>query len=123
MNMQTPKHSELKPCPFCGGKAEHNDGGNSVYGRFWWVVGCNNCQIFFRDQEKWDHSNGSKLLGEPKECFAVWNTRAVNNYAKLVGALDNLRIAYRAEFSARGLDPDECELLYAAQDALAEAQA
>ena len=71
---------ELKPCPFCGGKAKHNNGGNSTFGRFWWAVWCDTCQVEMRDLEVWDQS--PERLGmlhpdyPPKECFTRWNTRA-----------------------------------------------
>lgn len=66
---------ELKPCPFCGGTAKHNDGGNSVYGLFWYAVWCEECQIEMRDRERW--AEGAKLdpAYPPKECFARWNSR------------------------------------------------
>lgn len=66
----TPK---LKPCPFCGGEAKHNDGGNSVYGRFWWRVGCTECSVILADREEWD---GSHLRYPPMECVDRWNKRA-----------------------------------------------
>jgi hypothetical protein len=65
---------ELKPCPFCGGDAKHNDGGNSTYGRFWWAVGCPECDVVLRDREVWGAN--SQLVLPAKECFARWNTRA-----------------------------------------------
>ena len=70
---------ELKPCAFCGAKAKHNDGGNSVYGRFWWAVGCSDCDVVFRDREEWHEFDGpmsGRLKFEAKECFDRWNTRA-----------------------------------------------
>lgn len=68
---------ELKPCPFCGGKPSHNEGGNSRYGRFWWRVGCVNCGVFFNDEEKWDANSPGNLDPEchQKQCFDTWNTR------------------------------------------------
>lgn len=69
---------ELKPCPFCGGEAKHNEGGNSVYGRFWWSVGCSSCGVVMHDREVWK-KDGSCILDEnypPKECMNRWNTRA-----------------------------------------------
>lgn len=74
--------SELKPCPFCGGDAKHNDGGNSVYGRFWWKVWCDDCQIQLADQEIWTEDHKLKL--PPKECFERWNTRAAPDVPELV---------------------------------------
>ena len=71
-------NAELKPCPFCGGEASHNDGGNSVYGRLWWSVWCNMCQFEVRDREVWDPVKKGYLDAShpPKECFTTWNTRA-----------------------------------------------
>lgn len=68
----------LKPCPFCGGDAKHNDGGNSTYGRFWWAVWCDECEIEVRDRERWhpfDSENAGKLALPAKECFERWNRR------------------------------------------------
>ena len=65
---------ELKPCPFCGGAAKHNDGGSSIFGRFWWAVGCTECDVVFRDREVWDENMRLKL--PPMECFERWNRRA-----------------------------------------------
>lgn len=72
---------ELKACPFCGGNAEHNGGGNSVYGRFWWAVGCTSCDISMHDQEVWDKAGSSKLDKDypPQECFSRWNTRPIED--------------------------------------------
>lgn len=70
---------DLKPCPFCGGEAKHNDGGNSVYGRLWWAVWCEECQIEMRDKEVWHEWSGpdaGKLKSQPMECFESWNRRA-----------------------------------------------
>jgi len=67
---------ELKPCPFCGGKAElterHNEG-YSVYGRFWYTVECIECGTRFFDREEFD-SDG-KLKFPAKECISKWNIR------------------------------------------------
>lgn len=71
--------SELKPCPFCGGEAKHNDGGNSTYGRFWWAVWCDECQIEVRDREVWKREEDRTILAlPPKECFERWNRRALS---------------------------------------------
>jgi len=69
---------ELKPCPFCGGEASHNGGGGSVFGRFWWTVGCKACDVWFADPEVWSNTGHGMLnpAYPPKHCFAAWNTRA-----------------------------------------------
>lgn len=72
------KTPELKPCPFCGGEASHNDGGNSVYGRLWWSVWCEPCGVVMNDEERWHDWSGpdaGKLKSHPMECFEAWNNR------------------------------------------------
>ena len=68
----------IKECPFCGGMAQHNGGGNSVFGRLWWAVWCNECKFEFRDREVWDADNPGMLdpLVLPMECFEKWNRRS-----------------------------------------------
>lgn len=90
--------TELKPCPFCGEMPTTNGGGNSVYGRFWWAVGCNPCGVYFNDDEKWDPDNQGKLHPDshPKECFEVWNTRAAPMVKPLVWLGGGCR--YHTEF-------------------------
>lgn len=74
--------AELKPCPFCGGEAKHNDGGNSVFGRLWWAVGCVECDVVFRDREVWkDEGDRHVLALPPKECFERWNVRAPHHHS------------------------------------------
>ena len=93
---------ELKPCPFCGGEASHNDGGNSVYGRYWWVVGCKNCDVTFADKEVWSKTDHGMLdpAYPPKHCFTAWNTRA--EVDALVAGAQCLRDAQRAYMADRG---------------------
>lgn len=72
------KCNELKPCPFCGGVAKHNHGGNSVYGRLWWSVYCDECGHYICDREEW--LKDQPMLDPdypPKECFKRWNTRPI----------------------------------------------
>jgi len=71
--------SDLKPCPFCGSEASHNDGGGSVFGRFWWTVGCKTCDVWLSDKEVWSQTDHGMLdpAYPPKHCFAAWNTRAL----------------------------------------------
>jgi hypothetical protein len=69
----------LKPCPFCGNPPQHNDGGNSTYGRLWWSVWCNECEVHMSDREKFDFTRPegqSQLVYPAKECFERWNRRA-----------------------------------------------
>jgi len=69
----------LKPCPFCGLEAQHNNGGGSTYGRLWWHVGCPKCDVYFYDREVWIKGE-SKLdpAYPPEECFARWNRRVAD---------------------------------------------
>jgi hypothetical protein len=65
----------LEPCPFCGGEAKYGDGGNTTYGRFFWVVWCEECQFEMRDRVQWD--DDYKLVLPAKECFDRWNRRSL----------------------------------------------
>ena len=78
---------DLLPCPFCGGEATHNDGGNSTYGRLWWCVGCENCDVWFADEEVWSKTKHGMLdpAYPPKHCFKVWNTRTYD----FIGIMDD----------------------------------
>ncbi len=67
----------IKPCPFCGKPAKDNDGGNSVFGRMWWRVGCADCDVTFADREQWD--NTKHLVLPPMECFERWNSRPIED--------------------------------------------
>lgn len=72
----------LLPCPFCGGEPKHNDGGNSTYGRFWWSVWCDECEIQMSDREVWSHEADRSVLALPaKECFERWNRRPTEGAA------------------------------------------
>lgn len=72
----TQTHTPL-PCPFCGGEAKHSDGGNSVYGRLWHVVWCDECQVEMRDREVWKNDGDRTILALPeRECVERWNRRA-----------------------------------------------
>ena len=55
------KAEALLPCPFCGGEASHNEGGESVFGRMWWTVGCKTCYIWFSDPEVWSKTDHGML--------------------------------------------------------------
>lgn len=67
---------ELKPCPFCGSPPKMATG-NSTYGRLWWTVWCDACEIELRDREVWDKARPGML--DPAypagECVDRWNTR------------------------------------------------
>jgi hypothetical protein len=106
---------ELKPCPFCGGEAQ-SDGENSTYGRSWWTVWCNACEVELRDREVWDKARPGML--DPAypagECLDRWNTRAALPAADpladprvraLVEAVGHLLVNYlQDEFN----EPDLC---------------
>ena len=62
----------IEPCPFCGGRADFGCG-NSCYGRFWYSVGCDACDVWLSDREEWDE-NGKLKLPE-LECVVRWNKR------------------------------------------------
>lgn len=68
---------EMAPCPHCGGPAsltERHGEGYSVYGRFWYSVGCEACDIWMDDREEWDKD--FRLTLPPLECVERWNARA-----------------------------------------------
>lgn len=59
---------ELKPCPFCGGKAttsERENIKNLPYGWRW--IGCRHCKVFM----DWSHGNTGRSLA-----IEAWNRRA-----------------------------------------------
>lgn len=72
---------DLKPCPFCGRAAKHNGGGGSVFGRMWWTVGCDDCDIYMHDPEVWLPDGLLDPSYPPKTCFAAWNRRATDQAA------------------------------------------
>ena len=87
MMTDTIEAPDILPCPFCGGEATHNDGGNSAYGRLWWCVGCENCDVWFADEEVWSKTEHGMLdpAYPPKHCFKVWNTRTYD----FIGIMDD----------------------------------
>ena len=97
----------LRPCPFCGGDAKHNEGGNSVYGRLWWEVGCTDCDVIFSDREVWDKDNPGMLdpTYPPKECFDRWNRRD-DVAGEALSALKEGRRALGVAVEHAGGDPD-----------------
>ena len=67
----------ILPCPFCGAEALHNNGGNSIFGRLWWAVGCHGCDIIISDREVWIPGTGQLDPAYPaRECIERWNTRS-----------------------------------------------
>ncbi len=74
MTMQPPDTPELLPCPFCGGPAKISQPASTIYGRYFYSVGCPSCpDVELFDREEW--SDGLLVLPE-KECIERWNTRA-----------------------------------------------
>jgi hypothetical protein len=72
--MQPPDTPELLPCPFCGGPAKISQPASTIYGRYFYSVGCPSCpDVELFDREEW--SDGLLVLPE-KECIERWNTRA-----------------------------------------------
>lgn len=71
--MKTPK---LKPCPFCGGKAEleHNTGSNS------WFIQCGDCTARTEEWCNRTKGNGKEVYESIIECVETaveaWNRRA-----------------------------------------------
>jgi len=73
--LNNPPHME--PCPFCGDPAllgERHGEGYSVYGRFWYSVGCPSCDVWMDDREEWDAD--MRLTLPPLEAVTRWNKRA-----------------------------------------------
>ena len=75
--------SELKPCPFCGGKAtiktiSRGYGSNGFTEAY--NVGCDNCKIYFKEESIFCIQNGTPifLMNGYDRCFEIWNRRANN---------------------------------------------
>lgn len=91
---------KLKPCPFCGGKAE--DGG------FWWhVIKCGNCGVKTGSYASW------------KEAVKAWNKRSLSanqhhadELFEAVGyVLLQLRLAFMG-FNSADIDANKLQTLY-----------
>ena len=74
--------AELKPCPFCGGKANIREfaHGHSGAGEFTasYEVGCPKCKIVFRYDSRFVLENGIPKFKENgyEKCVEAWNRRA-----------------------------------------------
>lgn len=73
--------TELKPCPFCGGKAEIRQKSNGYGAGIFtadFEVGCVNCHFSFRYTTKLRLVNGEPIVDEDgyKYCVMKWNGRA-----------------------------------------------
>lgn len=68
----------LKPCPFCGGKAELKyEMGNEVWGQSW-LAGCTECGICarrFYGSNSWSSNEAADKMAQ-SNAIAAWNTRA-----------------------------------------------
>ena len=64
------KDKELKPCPFCGGKAELIKG-VMIFGKFPYKIICTNkkCEIYYLQ---------TKPKFSPKDAVEIWNRRVEN---------------------------------------------
>ena len=72
---------ELKPCPFCGGKAEIDSTGiGYTNGSFSenYEIGCKSCNIRFRGTSYFIIKDGTPTISIDgyKECIEKWNRRA-----------------------------------------------
>jgi hypothetical protein len=75
---------ELKPCPFCGGKASAD--GKIIYGKeheAWWDDGSQILKAYFANCVKCGTSNRGILGHQTREkAIAAWSTRAFIQEAK-----------------------------------------
>lgn len=74
--------SELKPCPFCGGRANIKEYDNGYKSNGFYValyqVGCNKCRIYFTRDSEFRLADGQlefKINGYDL-AVSLWNTRA-----------------------------------------------
>lgn len=74
--------TELKPCPFCGGKAEIREFANGHNGNGEFVakyeVGCKKCNIKFLFESRFVLKNGQPefIQNGYDKCVEAWNRRA-----------------------------------------------
>lgn len=77
-------NNELKPCPFCGGKAEIREyaNGHKGSGEFTanYEVGCNKCKIKFHFETIFVLKNGQPkfIQNGYDKCIESWNRRTEN---------------------------------------------
>ena len=73
------KDIKLKGCPFCGSEPHYTSDEDAysytTYGRPWFVIGCESCDIHFRDKEIWDKNSLLTKECYPKDSFDRWNKR------------------------------------------------
>lgn len=75
------KETELKPCPFCGGKASISIVGKGLESGTFTVtyeVGCTECRIKFKGTTYLLIKDGEPMVSVDgyKECTDLWNRRA-----------------------------------------------
>lgn len=77
--------AELKPCPFCGGKAyireyAHGHGGNGCFNASY-ECGCSNCKIAFKANSEFSLKNGYPVFSVNgyEKCVEAWNRRITEN--------------------------------------------
>ncbi len=63
------KNEELKPCPFCGGKATTSEKEDVKVPHGWGWVGCQCCKAFM----DWSHGESGKRLA-----IEAWNRRVAD---------------------------------------------
>lgn len=68
--------TELKPCPFCGGKAKFDEQYKGIY-----VVRCSVCGIRVME---------SAIFAEPEEIIGAWNRRAGNDIRKELEKMNHM---------------------------------
>lgn len=73
--------NELKPCPFCGGKASTLQTSTGYSGGEFsasFEIGCNECKIRFRGTSYFVIKNGTPIVSVDgyKEAINLWNRRA-----------------------------------------------
>ena len=66
----------LKPCPFCGGKAEAFEKGRPVEGWFWYDIQCENCgaNVSGESENPYDRKQDGKA---EETARANWNRRVI----------------------------------------------
>jgi hypothetical protein len=71
---------ELKPCPFCGGKAYIKLKGKSHGEHFGatYEVGCDECQYSFNEESRWYICQGQIMTDKDgyTDCVRRWNRRS-----------------------------------------------